>query len=502
MVANPPSSSTLTNESPAEIETKFAELKALIDGPGSPREFLGATEVESLFRNCLMDNVREGVVFVDQQREISAWNRGAELITGLVASSMLGCEFTPEILGLCGSDGQPLTRVNCPVAKAITTKKQTAGELLLTGRSGREVSVELLAIPVIRENSCHGAALLLHDLSTNAELRRQLNDLYSISVLDPLTRVANRAEFEKSLKEYVAAHRATDSKCGLIVCDIDYFKQVNDQYGHHIGDQALISFAQMLRNFVRARDVVARYGGEEFVILCANCDLESAVERAEQIRMSLNKSPQQMLNGKTLSASFGVAELKPHENTTDFFIRADKALLTAKKLGRNRVIQATDRVEEEPEAAAPEEVSVATGIPWQTLADGYLCSEEFCTRSPASMLTSKIRGYISETQSQIRKSDTDFVSMTVPAVDPTNSSRRSNFRVDVETFETTDPVEKRAVTYIRITVYPPRPRLFRKTHVDLHARVIAQLRNYLMLSDETACVKLNPAATDSGREES
>ena len=94
------------------------------------------------------------------------------------------------------------------------------------------------------------------------------------------------------------------------MCDLDFFKKVNDNYGHQAGDEALVSFAALLRRHTRAGDLVARYGGEEFVLLCADCDNATATKRAQQIRRGVGEMPQPMLGGRCLTASFGVTELQ------------------------------------------------------------------------------------------------------------------------------------------------------------------------------------------------
>lgn len=483
------------------IDNRISELKELLDNSKNIHEFNSMSDLEIQYRNCLMENIREGVIFVDTDRKITCWNRGAELISGLTATSMLGTQLRPELLGLTESGGVKVEEKQCPVSECMQSKKKTIHEFGLVGRSGREVRIELTVIPVIRNQKCQGAVVILLDLSANADLKQQLSDLYNASVLDPLTHVANRAEFERHLREYVTSHRATESKCCLIICDIDYFKYVNDTYGHHIGDQALVAFAQALKSFVRSRDVVARYGGEEFVILCANCDLDSAVERAEQIRLSLNRTPQQMLNGKTISASFGVSELRDGEDITDFFIRADKALYSAKQQGRNRVERASAVPESAETIEANFERSPATGVCWRKRQGGFLYSEEFRTTTPTSLLANKVLGFVSENKASIRECGNDYSSLMVLAVDPANRARKTQFQMDVDIFQSAPSEEGSPVNYLRITVFPPVPRLFRRVHLDLHKQIVAEMRSYLMLSEETACVKLNPAATQSGRDD-
>ena len=290
----------------------------------------------NLFRQCLLDNLRDGVIFVDARCRILVWSQSVEVMTGISSSRVDGVELTPALLGLNDCQGNPV--LENPLIECFEEKRKTSKDFKLIGRSGREVKVEMSFSPVMgSDRSIQGAVILVHDSSVQLDLKRQLQDLYEFSMLDPLTQVANRAEFERVLDEFVRLRNTSDFQCSLIVCDIDFFKQVNDNYNHHIGDQALVSFAGLLKKFVRARDVVARYGGEEFVILCANCDRASAVQRAEEIRLTLTKTPQQMLDGKCITASFGVSELLAGDTATNFFVRADTALLrqgTGAKPGR------------------------------------------------------------------------------------------------------------------------------------------------------------------------
>ena len=481
-----------------DIDDKFAELKSLIHSTDATSDLNEMSEIERQYRFCLMENISEGVIFVNRENEITCWNRSVAIITGLTASNMVGAQFTTGIMGLT-KPGAGSSELECPVEKCLNTRKQTSVECLLAGKSGRQVTVELTAVPVMHAMQCHGVVILIKDLSANKDLKKQLTELKNTSAIDPLTGVANRAEFEKTLKEYIVAHNTTESKCCLIVCDIDFFKMVNDTYGHNVGDQALIAFARTLEQFVRSRDIVARYGGEEFVILCANCDLENAVDRAEQIRQSLNKTPQAMLDGKTLSSSFGVAELRPHEETTDFFVRADKALYAAKQNGRNRVEKAVDETPE-VQTAPKFERSPATGMEWKKLSKGSIFCEEYCTTTPSDLLASKLKGFIVETKAEIRKIQPNYASLTVLASDRKNESKKTHFRVDIEFQEPEQLIKGQAQTFIRITIFTPRQRMFRRIHEELHVPLLTDIRRFLMITDDSASVTLNPAATSSGRD--
>lgn len=502
MVHGQPVRQELQNDVATEDVKEFFDKEYSDEEQLRPEDAFAKTDMQ--FRKCLMNNLREGIIFIDAFARVTCWNQSVEVMTGMTASSMQGFELTPTKLSLSTLQGEPVHDGECPMQKAMESGTDSSHDFIIRGRSGRESKIQMSIAPVFDESQVLGAVIVIHDNSIQYDLERQVKDLHMLSVRDPLTQVANRAEFERLLNEYVRMHRATRTNCCIIVCDIDFFKQVNDTYGHHIGDQALISFSRMLQKYVRARDVVARYGGEEFVILCANCDLESAVGRAEEIRMALNKTPQQMLNGKTISASFGVSQLLDEESTTDFFIRADQALYKAKEGGRNRVVRATN----DPQAGEADEgisnsreLSKVSGLTWRKIKSKLLFSEEFVSRTPQGMLVSKLKGFINEKNARILKCEADLLSMIVKCAD---SSRSQDFRMDIELQSSPDKQKGKSKanandTHMRIVIFTPQRRLFRGTNDDLYQRLVLDIRQYLMINDEGSHVHLNTFAESSDR---
>jgi len=138
---------------------------------------------------------------------------------------------------------------------------------------------------------------------------------------------------------FVTAHQQQEAPCSLLMCDLDRFKLVNDSYGHQAGDEAIKCLAALLKGACHPGDLVARYGGEEFVVLLADCDINTACRRAEQIRVTLSEMPQPMMNGKPINVSFGATEIQPGDTAETMLRRADRALLMAKENGRNQVVQ-------------------------------------------------------------------------------------------------------------------------------------------------------------------
>ena len=172
----------------------------------------------------------------------------------------------------------------------------------MTNSQGEKVSFDAQTAPVLtRTASLIGATLLMFDASSRVDLERQVESLHVQAAQDGLTKIANRAEFDRRHEALVRLHHDRRTPYSLIICDLDHFKKVNDTYGHQAGDEALVAFAALLKKFCRAGDLVARYGGEEFVVLCTDCDNATATARAEAIREAWAGKPHPMLGGKCLT---------------------------------------------------------------------------------------------------------------------------------------------------------------------------------------------------------
>ncbi len=174
-----------------------------------------------------------------------------------------------------------------------------------------------------------------------AQLQLALQELETLSTTDSLTQTYNRLYFDRQIQiEWQRAQRY-QRNLSVIFCDIDYFKQVNDQHGHASGDLVLARFALILQKELRAElDWLARYGGEEFVVVLPETSEAQAILVAERMRRQVERQPQiAMNNGKVIqiTASFGVAELVMDELPGTMLQRADIRLYQAKAGGRNQV---------------------------------------------------------------------------------------------------------------------------------------------------------------------
>ena len=174
----------------------------------------------------------------------------------------------------------------------------------------------------------------LLEINSLLDVRSKL--LEEKSKTDSLTGAFNREGVEESIRLGLWEWRNENKPLSLILIDIDHFKNINDQYGHSIGDRVLSSLSQLIIQHVRANDFFARWGGEEFVLFCRNTNIEQTAAIAEKIRALIEHH--HFHNNVQVTASMGVATLHANETLEQLFNNADRALYQAKNQGRNRVI--------------------------------------------------------------------------------------------------------------------------------------------------------------------
>lgn len=233
---------------------------------------------------------------------------------------------------------QPAEWGMATVAMAFALCEVAAAVVILGGGAAgnpeaqtRYQAINFLALPAIYTGMGLFTVLVLaSDMS---------KEMKTLALMDPLTGLLNVRGFQDQANRLFAAARRDHAPLSVIVCDLDHFKAVNDQYGHAIGDQVLTHFAKHLRKNARALDVIGRMGGEEFVLFLPNASLEIANARAETLRTSL--APLDAAADAPsirVEASFGVALLSAADKDLAHFVRrADAALYQSKRTGRNRV---------------------------------------------------------------------------------------------------------------------------------------------------------------------
>jgi diguanylate cyclase (GGDEF)-like protein len=176
-------------------------------------------------------------------------------------------------------------------------------------------------------------------ISRNAELEQLLEKIKELSITDPLTTLYNRRKMVEEIEQAQICYEQVKNPFTLAILDLDYFKQINDQYGHVFGDDALKLFASLLKENVRAEDVIARWGGEEFIILFPQTTSQEAINILDRIQGLCNTDLLFFNEEKVmLSFSAGVCEYDESCDLDELIKNADQALYDAKAKGRNQII--------------------------------------------------------------------------------------------------------------------------------------------------------------------
>ena len=170
----------------------------------------------------------------------------------------------------------------------------------------------------------------------NGHLTQKVKEVTLLSITDPLTQIFNRQKLEQVLKAEMQRNHRYNIPFSVLMVDIDYFKRINDTYGHDVGDSVLIEFSRLISENIRENDVFARWGGEEFIILLSFQSIETVRQKAEFLRKLIEKFRFKKANKVT--ASFGATQYKSSESETELFKRLDNNLYLAKRRGRNQVV--------------------------------------------------------------------------------------------------------------------------------------------------------------------
>ncbi|WP_290654583.1 sensor domain-containing diguanylate cyclase [Idiomarina sp.] len=300
--------------------------------------------------------------------ELAEWLRKKHWITGLYSSRELGASDCSMLLK--DTDFRGLLAVSMPYEKELngwllmfrreavevktwagqpekTERQQFKGRTVLSprrsfvgwqeqlqGRSIEWTDDEKQAAKTLAEDLAIGASAYQIE-QLNSQLQQANDRLEHLVHTDALTQLWNRYHMEQALDEELSRAQRHGHPLSVIIFDIDNFKQINDDYGHDVGDEVLKGISKALDSLMRKSDALGRWGGEEFLVIAPEVELDNAAELAERLRQVM--ADIEFDKAGVVTASFGVAELDQADTRSDLVRRADKALYRAKNEGRNRV---------------------------------------------------------------------------------------------------------------------------------------------------------------------
>jgi len=295
---------------------------------------------ENLYRS-LITSLSEGVMLISaEDGEVQACNQSAQKILGLTEEQLVGRSARNNNWNIIHENGNALSYTETPSYLAITSGKSIQNRILgieIPGRGLRWLSFSAEPLFKNEEAQPYAAVTSFFDVTDVKELTQKLE--YQAHV-DFLTGAYSRGYFYELANIELSRAKRYDKTFSLMLLDIDYFKKINDQYGHDAGDVALKKLVVILKDTLRDLDIIGRFGGEEFIVLLPQASIENTKIIAERIRRLVSNEAIWDPSGHLIkmTISIGIAELDPAISTIDAIIKiADNALYQAKEGGRNQV---------------------------------------------------------------------------------------------------------------------------------------------------------------------
>ena len=319
---------------------EFHHSRSTLSDGSERRRFEQALRDSEHRLQMLIDNVQTAVVVHAGDSSIEFANPSAANLLGLTREQMLGLSAIDPAWHFVREDGSPMPVEEYPVSLVIQSgralRDYVTGVCVAESEPIRWLLVN--AIPASGEDGrVRQVIVSFIDIS---ERQRQKLQLEQLASTDTLTGLATRRHLIEQAGHELARARRSGQPLALILFDIDYFKSVNDRFGHETGDQVLRRVGELLRGELREVDIAARWGGEEFCVLLPDTDSQAAVEIAERLCAVVESTLLTAPDGNPLpvTASFGVALSPPDDDDFNLLVNAaDQAMYQAKREGRNRV---------------------------------------------------------------------------------------------------------------------------------------------------------------------
>lgn len=286
----------------------------------------------------IVNNMRDGVYFVDKERKITLWNKAAEDISGYKKEDVVGkpCQETP--LKHIDEKGGAVCVLGCPLFKTIDDGQQRKHAVFLKHKDGYRVPVSVNIFPLKEDGEIVGAIEIFTRNSPTVYDDTLIENLSDFAMKDQLTGLSNRRRAESFLEFKLREMRVFQNMFCVVFLDIDNFRSFNNTYGHDAGDEVLKSVAKSAMYTIRANDLFGRWGGEEFIGIFTVQNAEGAATIGEKIRALIEKTEIQYKDTTlSITASIGVTTARSDDTIDSVIKRADLLMYHSKKNGKNRV---------------------------------------------------------------------------------------------------------------------------------------------------------------------
>jgi diguanylate cyclase (GGDEF)-like protein/PAS domain S-box-containing protein len=285
----------------------------------------------------IIENLYDGLYFVDRNRIITYWNKAAEQISGFTANEVVGKPCSDNILTHVDVEGNNLCTGMCPLAATIADGKPREVEVYMHHKDGHRIPVSVrISTLTDAQGKVIGGIELFTDISNQAANELRVKELEKLALLDNLTQLANRNYIEKEIQSRFEEKKRLNVPFGIFFIDIDHFKKFNDTYGHDVGDDVLKFVANTFVSNARPFDLYGRWGGEEFIGIIRNINFQDLELFGNRLRLLIENSYIIHENKKLyVTISIGATLVNKNDTIDSLIKRADTLLYESKTSGRN-----------------------------------------------------------------------------------------------------------------------------------------------------------------------
>jgi diguanylate cyclase (GGDEF)-like protein/PAS domain S-box-containing protein len=285
----------------------------------------------------IIENLHDGLYFVDRDRVITYWNKAAEKLSGYTANEVVGKSCSDNILTHVDSEGNSLCTGMCPLAATIADGKYHEAEIYMHHKDGHRIPVSVRVSSLTdRDGNIIGGIELFTDISNQAVNELRIKELEKLALLDNLTQIANRNYIDREIQTRFEEKKRYNVPFGILFIDIDHFKKFNDIYGHDVGDDVLKFVTNTFVANSRPFDIFGRWGGEEFIGIIRNIIGKDLEMLGNKLRSLIENSYIIHKNEKLyVTISIGATLVNENDTIDSLIKRADALMYKSKGAGRN-----------------------------------------------------------------------------------------------------------------------------------------------------------------------
>ena len=292
------------------------------------------------FYREILDNLYDGIFFVNKEGNITYWNKGATSLTGYSFEDVKGRNYCDIFQPLDKHGKQLCENDTCPIRRVFEISTLTEIEAYICHKEGHLLPITIRIAPVREVDQHYVVAVEIHSSSSpRYAMQQRLEELQELAMHDLLTGIANRRFVEINLAARLEELKRYDFDFSILFIDADNFKMINDTHGHIVGDRILKMISATIANSLRSFDIIGRWGGEEFIVLLINPKREDLFKLSDRLRRLVENSVLTLDSGDTLKVTVSMGATAAHrEDTVNSLVeRADKLMFESKRRGRNRV---------------------------------------------------------------------------------------------------------------------------------------------------------------------